>query len=296
MKTRFFSALVYMAILGIAYLLKVFVHDLCFDLLIYAFALIGTYEIVRAVGESLTKTQKGLVYSFAGLSIPLVAVAELYRFGMQAGFLCFFLFAALNFCLFVIKHEETTPKNVAASLFCAVYPTLLLLPLVFVNHIEATPTMQKYAFNSNLAIFLILIISPISDTFAYLFGKFLRGKFPKKMAESISPNKTVIGAIGGVIGGVVGALFVYFVYNAMFGSFDKMLVWMLVYVAIGVVASLANEFGDLVESGIKRKVGIKDMGKIMPGHGGILDRIDGTLFATIAVYFVFVLVSIITVI
>ena len=73
-----------------------------------------------------------------------------------------------------------------------------------------------------------------------------------------------------------------------------MLVWLLVYVVIGMVASGANEFGDLVESGIKRKVGIKDMGKIMPGHGGILDRIDGTIFATIVVYFVFALVSIVT--
>jgi phosphatidate cytidylyltransferase len=66
--------------------------------------------------------------------------------------------------------------------------------------------------------------------------------------------------------------------------------WLGVYVAIGALAALANAFGDLVESAIKRKVGIKDMGKILPGHGGILDRIDGTLFAAITVYIVFVIV------
>ncbi|MBR2341262.1 MAG: phosphatidate cytidylyltransferase [Clostridia bacterium] len=294
MKTRFFSAVVYLAILAVAYLLKVFVHDLCFDVLTYVFALLGTREIVNAVGANLTKSQKGLVFAFAGLCIPATAVAELYRLGAQASLFCFFVFAVLNLCLFVVKHEETTPKNIGESLFCAVYPTLMLVPLVLVNHIPDTAIMQKYAFNSNLAIFLILVISPISDTFAYFFGKFLRGKFPKKMAASVSPNKTVIGAIGGIIGGIVGAAGVYFVYNAFFGSFDNMLVWLLIYALIGIVASAANEFGDLVESGIKRKVGIKDMGKIMPGHGGILDRIDGTLFTTVVVYFVFLLVFFIT--
>ena len=294
MKTRLISGTVYVAILAIAYALKALVHDLCFDLLIYAFALIGTSEIVNAVGDKLTKTQKVLVFAFAVVCIPFVAVAELYRLGVQTTSVCFLVFAVLNFCLFVLKHEETTPENVGMSFFCAVYPTLMLVPLVLANHIVDTPTMEKYAFNSDLAILLILVISPISDTFAYLFGRFLRGKFPKKMAESISPNKTVIGGIGGIVGGIVGGAVVYFIYNALFGSFDEMLVWLLVYIAIGVVASVANAFGDLVESGIKRKIGIKDMGKIMPGHGGILDRIDGTLFATITVWLVFVVVALVT--
>lgn len=114
------------------------------------------------------------------------------------------------------------------------------------------------------------------------------------MAESISPNKTVIGGIGGIVGGVVGAVVVYFIYNATVGSFSQMGVWLLVYILIGGLASVANEFGDLVESSIKRKVGIKDMGKLMPGHGGILDRIDGTLFTASAVYLVFMLVKIFT--
>lgn len=296
MKTRFLSGMVYVAILVTAYLLKVLVNDLCFDLLIYAFALIGTSEIVKAVGDKLTKTQKGLVFAFAIACIPLVALAELSGGGVRMSSVCFGVFAVLNLCLFVLKYEETTPQNVGMSCFCAVYPTLLLVPLVLANHIADVTAIEKYAFNSNLAILLILVISPISDTFAYLFGKFLRGKFPKKMAEAISPNKTVIGGIGGIVGGIVGGVSVYFIYNALFGTFDEMLVWLLVYMAIGVVAAIANAFGDLVESGIKRKIGIKDMGKIMPGHGGILDRIDGTLFATIAVYAVFVVVLWMTVI
>ena len=62
--------------------------------------------------------------------------------------------------------------------------------------------------------------------------------------------------------------------------------WVL-FAAIGLIAAVMTEFGDLAESIIKRKIGIKDMGKLLPGHGGILDRIDGTLFASTFVYIVF---------
>lgn len=63
----------------------------------------------------------------------------------------------------------------------------------------------------------------------------------------------------------------------------------IVFAVIGLVCSFMTEFGDLVESVIKRKCGIKDMGKLLPGHGGILDRIDGTLFASTFIYLAFIL-------
>ena len=68
-------------------------------------------------------------------------------------------------------------------------------------------------------------------------------------------------------------------------------IWLPVYIIIGFLAAFATAFGDLVESCIKRKAGIKDMGKIMPGHGGVLDRIDGTLFACLVVYLAFALIQ-----
>ena len=67
-------------------------------------------------------------------------------------------------------------------------------------------------------------------------------------------------------------------------------VWLPVYLVIGLFGAVATAFGDLVESAIKRKIGIKDMGKIMPGHGGALDRIDSVLFATIVVYAAYLLI------
>ena len=116
----------------------------------------------------------------------------------------------------------------------------------------------------------------------------------KKMAEKISPNKTLVGGIGGFVGGFLGAIAVYFIYNAICGTFENMAFWLLGYGVTGLLAAGATEFGDLVESAIKRKVGIKDIGKLLPGHGGVLDRIDGTLFAAVPVYLIFMLAYLVT--
>ncbi len=294
MKLRAITGVLYMATLLAFYLLKIFIHDLCFDALIYVFALIGTYEITRAFKDKLTKSEKAIIFVFTLLCIPATAVGDLYRRGLHVAAVCFAIFALALLTLLVFRYEETTPENLGLSFLSAVYPTAMLVMLILANHIVETEMMEKLAFNSNLAILLIFVVSPISDTFAYLFGRFFKGRFPKKMAESISPNKTIIGAIGGIIGGIVGAAAVYFAYNALLGSFENMALWLAVYCVIGVLAAAANEFGDLVESSIKRKVGIKDMGKILPGHGGVLDRIDGTIFATVPVYLIFVLVYVLT--
>jgi CDP-diglyceride synthetase len=97
-----------------------------------------------------------------------------------------------------------------------------------------------------------------------------------------------------VLGGLVGAAIMYFAYTGIVvGEYIDMHIWLPAYLAIGFLAAAATEFGDLVESCIKRKIGIKDMGKIMPGHGGILDRIDGTLFASLAVYIAFAFIRLI---
>ena len=141
-------------------------------------------------------------------------------------------------------------------------------------------------------ILFIFVISPCADSIAYVFGKYMRGKFPKKLAPSISPNKTVIGGIGGLVGGMLGAAILYFIYNGTVGTFDHIVFWLPMYMLVGLVISVVTAFGDLVESCIKRKVGLKDMGKIMPGHGGVLDRLDGTFFATFIVYVIFTAIHI----
>ncbi len=291
MKKRVISGAVYTAILLGFFCLKLFVHTLFFDVLIYTFALIGTGEILRAFKEKTTTAERVCVMAFAVIAIPVCALTEYYwGLGLVCTSACFFALAVALLSLLVFDHERTSPENLGVSLLSAIYPALLLCMLVLVNHAPAVGTLQAVAFDSNLLILFIFVVSPLADVFAFLFGISLKKVFPKKLAPTLSPNKTVIGGIGGLVGGMLGACALYFAYGKLLGSYENMALWLPVYLVMGLLVALATAFGDLVESCIKRKVGIKDMGKIMPGHGGVLDRIDGVLLSSILVYLAFTIV------
>jgi len=121
-----------------------------------------------------------------------------------------------------------------------------------------------------------LLIVCVTDSGAYLIGRKI-GK--NKLAPHISPNKTWEGSIGGSLSAVVivGA-YLYFVQAAFPYSFSTMLLWTLVF-------SVGGQLGDLIESAFKRHYGVKDSGKILPGHGGILDRFDSLLFVLPLMHF-----------
>ena len=128
-------------------------------------------------------------------------------------------------------------------------------------------------------IFTLVVLVSCNDTFAYLSG-LLFGKHP--LAPHISPKKTWEGLIGALVATTVGASLVfYFVLN------DR---WWLGAI-IGVMGVTTATCGDLIESALKRDLQIKDMGSILPGHGGILDRVDSLLFTAPAVWFVFELIT-----
>lgn len=290
MKIRLISGSCYIALLIAFYCLKIFVHDFFFDAFLYLLSLRGTYELIRTLKDKTTSTQRCLVFAFALIAVPAVALAEyFFQVGMLVMGLAFFVFSLAILCLLVVCYTETTLEGTGLSFLAGLYPTMLLCLVVLANHATAPVALEKFAFDSRLLVLAIFVISPCADSIAYVFGITLRKRFPKKMTPTLSPNKTVIGGVGGLVGGVLGMVVVYFVYNAIFGSFDQMGVWLPVYLAIGLLGSIATEFGDLVESAIKRKIGVKDMGRIMPGHGGVLDRIDSVLFATIVVYAAYLL-------
>jgi phosphatidate cytidylyltransferase len=122
--------------------------------------------------------------------------------------------------------------------------------------------------------FYLLVVNWVGDSAAYIAGKAF-GRW--KMAPTISPNKTWEGAVASlVVGAALGALYLRYFLTAP-------PVWP-VAAGLSVVVSIAAQVGDLAESALKRGAGVKDSGSILPGHGGILDRVDGLLFSVPIVY------------
>ncbi len=140
------------------------------------------------------------------------------------------------------------------------------LPITFLISIRIIGT-------SSLILFLLVVIW-VNDSAAYFVGRAV-GK--RKLCPSISPGKTVEGAIGGIVGGIIaGFLYIHFTSISL-PPIELFVLCLLIGVA-GII-------GDLAESIIKRSAGAKDSGSIIPGHGGLLDRIDSMLFALPVLYF-----------
>ena len=119
---------------------------------------------------------------------------------------------------------------------------------------------------------LLFVITWAADIFAFLVGSALKGP---KLWPRFSPNKTWSGFFGGLVGAMLSA-----VAFAEFTPLD--LVWYAAAI-VGLLGGLATMAGDLWESMLKRRFGVKDSGDLIPGHGGLLDRVDGLLFATIVI-------------
>jgi len=125
-------------------------------------------------------------------------------------------------------------------------------------------------------IFLLYISVWLSDSMAYYIGTYM-GR--RKLCPSVSPNKTVEGAIGSVAGGVLGAVIVKNIFHIPGLSVSRA-------AAIGIILGTTAVAGDLIESMFKRDAGVKDSSNLIPGHGGVLDKIDGFLVAGPALYFI----------
>ena len=119
-----------------------------------------------------------------------------------------------------------------------------------------------------------------SDSMAYYIGK---GYGKKKLYREVSPNKTVAGAFGSLLGGIIGALIIKVALIPAISPAEVML--------IGIVTGFISIIGDLIESMFKRDAGVKDSSIIIPGHGGILDKIDGSLFAGPALYWMLTIIN-----
>jgi phosphatidate cytidylyltransferase len=149
-----------------------------------------------------------------------------------------------------------------------IFPFVLLVKIPMVNN----------TFISSIIIGIFILIWT-NDTFAYIVGKSI-GK--NKLFEVISPKKTIEGFIGGILFSIIASIFIAKYYTHM-----PVYIWVVTSVIVGVFGAL----GDLVESKFKRVANVKDSGKIMPGHGGIFDRLDSVIFVAPFLFLVYKIIG-----
>lgn len=240
-----------------------------FDAVLALMAIVGTFEVVRAMDVKMLFIEKIIALIFPIIVFPIATFC-----GATYAFIVIAIYDMLTVALSVFAFKNATLESVGLTMLSVFYPTGLILPLVAVN-------LMSFE-----ALLLVFAVSPLCDTMAYFVGSALRGK---KLCPDISPNKTISGAIGGIAGGAIGGVAVYFFSNWLYSAgvlagtaFTVGALWadVIIFIVAGALFAALTELGDLAESVIKRKLSIKDMGKLFPGHGGMMDRIDGLSFVS----------------
>lgn len=248
MKTRIITML---AILAVVIPCLVF-GGIWMEALILFIVGIGTYEFSRLSDEKLpfSFVLALIVMEVIGLYLPYRLIFP------YVGVICLLLLAL------PVWHERFTPKD---SFICISFVAFFILVGNAVQDIYAAAPRYMT---------LIIVATYTCDSFAYLIGRFF-GKH--KLNERVSPKKTIEGSIGGWIFGFLSSLLFWKLF--MYENELKLIL------LTGVFCPIFGQIGDLAFSAIKRCYKIKDFGNLLPGHGGILDRVDSLLFNVVCFYF-----------
>lgn len=251
-------------IAGALFLIFVLLGNLPFTLLVYAIAAVGLYELLKMKQIRILSVPGiiGLIITFSMLLPNSVQLKMLFHptTYTKTEFLMIGVVLLLIYSVLVKNHF--TFDDVGFILISALY-----VGIGFYYLIETRNAGLEF-------LIFALVIVWTTDSGAYFIGR----KFgKKKLWPEISPNKTIEGFIGGIVSAVV--------FACIFQLFFPLSSSWIALIVISVIASIFGQMGDLVESAIKRHYSVKDSGRILPGHGGILDRFDSLLFVLPLLHF-----------
>lgn len=279
--TRLISGIVLVAIALLAF---IFGGEILLGISVFI-SIAGYLELCRAVGVK-EKDKKINALEIVGIIGILAYYAVLYFFpaveegnaAMSMGNVLYAVIPVigvfmLSMLLYVVRFPKYRSEQIMANVFNFLYAPVMLSFIYLTREQE----VGKYI------VWLILISSWGCDTCAYVVGMLI-GK--KKIFPVLSPKKSLEGCIGGVVGaGLIAALYAIFVVENVFP--DKRVT--IVITVICMVGAVMSQVGDLAASAIKRNHEIKDYGKLIPGHGGIMDRFDSVIVTAPMIYFLTVL-------
>ena len=231
-------------------------------LLLWAAGIAAAYEICINFDRQLgIKVKAWVLYAY----ISVLPVLALTHCGIMT-YYSLFTFALFFIMLSGMLNEEVFAKGTIYTLAALVYPCFP------VSYIIIVATSERW-----LQAFILGMVSCLTcDAFA-LFGGMLFGKH--KLAPTVSPKKTIEGSVCGAVFSLLAGLLIRLIGRDSFG------IPLLPCLVTAIAASTAGQIGDLVESMLKRYIGVKDMSDLIPGHGGVMDRVDSLLFAIPAAYF-----------
>ena len=307
MKKRIFTGAIILLVTAI-FLLSRLYTSYAFDVFIGILAILGCVEVARVLERKRFFTN----IIFVGCFPAIIYIAMSIGILNERDWMHYILyFVIIMFALFLINFLYTylftnitkkekdrygvfesdakyAFKKSMNSAFVMIYPALLFTSLFVINHFFEFAFVEYFQYENASIITLFFLtfvfaITMFTDTFALVVGKLVKGP---KLCPLISPNKTISGAIGGLIFGGCGGLLVYYLFSIN-NIFKEAMVLFNIYwwqiLIISLVTSIVGQIGDLVASALKRSARVKDYGTIFPGHGGVMDRVDGLIFNSVVV-------------
>jgi len=232
---------------------------------------LATFEILRTA-KITNKGIQGLSMAVS-LVMPLILEYDLIDKSPLPLAAWLVLFCLCLLVLMLAQYEKTKFEHVAIALYAALFIPFAISGLVLVRKMHIF--YPAYFQQSHSLFFVLTALTScwMTDTGAFFFGS----KFGKhKLAPKISPKKSVEGALGGIFMNVLVNVIIFLICSRFYFVIDSVKIWMVIL--FSAVFSVVSMLGDLSASVIKRNYGAKDFGKIMPGHGGAMDRFDSYSF------------------
>lgn len=276
MKTRILSSLVGLVLLTT---ILFFYDKYIFNLVVSIISVLVVYELFMSTKYVTNKTL--CIISFAFVS--LVPFFNMKGFSFSLKLICFIFLLAL-LIIQLIRHNTLKFEQVSLVFMISIMVPFAFSAFIYIREIYPRDTIYYFL--------LIFAGAWLTDSGAYFVGTFF-GK--NKLCPSISPKKTVEGAIGGIIGAIIGFFIITQIHVSIWAANGEIVKVNYPYlVIIAVMAAIIGMLGDLFASIIKRQCSIKDFGNIMPGHGGVLDRVDSLIVVAPFMYFMLQILPILT--
>lgn len=265
---RIFSALIGFPVVAI---ILIFGNKYLVDICISVIAIMSLHEYFHSFKEQNEKRDlRWIAYLSAVLITFIHLIKQEYILKTIAGIIPIAILVL--FAQVIATNMKYNIKDIAITLFgiCYIVIFLMYIPII------------RETINGKITIWYVFFAAWGTDVFAYCIGR----KFGKHKFSEVSPNKSIEGCVAGAIGATIIMLIYTWICNTYLGmNFNYLYI-----IIMAIVLSLVGQMGDFAASSIKRYTGIKDFSNLIPGHGGMLDRIDSVIFIAPFAYFLLMLI------